>query len=171
MKKIILPNLLFFEEFIKAPISRSFKKSNSVNILWEKVSQKTFRLGSYLKSISNDGIAKALDAEIGYYRVLIYNDHPNFLIFIWNAEVLHSDIASSLSKIVGLSHIKYNKEYENSLGGVFGNQWCFPIVYDGGKMRSNITKERLIKFNHEKSISSLLKISDDQWQFFLDEAF
>lgn len=78
-------SLLQFEEFLNLPIS-GFKGSNqSVSLLWESIAQKQFRLGSYLKSLNNASIGNALNCEAGYYRVLIYNNHTNFTIFVWGA--------------------------------------------------------------------------------------
>lgn len=167
-------SILQFEEFLNLPISGFRGSKRSVSLLWETTAQKSFRLGTYLKSLNNASIGDALDCEAGYYRVLIYNSNPNFTIFVWGADSLHNDVSKGLTKNASelkLPNINFYQEYLNSMKGEFGDNWCFPVVYDKGGISTNIYKRLLIKFDHDKSVKQILKITDSQWQTILDEAF
>lgn len=166
--------ILNYEEFLKLPISDYKGTNRPISLLWETVPQKSFSLGTYLKSLNNESIGKALNCEAGYYRVLIYNSNPNLAVFVWGADDLHNAISDGLTKnarILKLPNINFYQEYVNSIAGNFGEKWCFPIIYDNGDISTNISGKRLIKFNDEKSIKQLLKITDSQWQNILDDAF
>jgi|PlaIllAssembly_1097288.scaffolds.fasta_scaffold00009_34 hypothetical protein len=174
MKRFLSSSLLFFEEFIKPPVENSKGTMKPISILWESIPQKSFRLGSYLKSLNDESMAKVFKTDLGYFRGLIYNDPPNFIVFVWGGEHLHTSVSASLSKnreSLKLPNLAYQQEYKNSLEGNFGKNWCFPVVYDNKKMFSNLTQSRLITFDKEHSIQALLKINDMQWKHFLDEAW
>lgn len=174
MKRFLAINQLFFEEFIKTPIKNLKGTTRSISILWESVPQKSFRLDSYLKSLSDEGTAKVLETDAGYLRALIYNATPNFIAFVWGGDHLHSTISSSLSRNKGalkLPNLDYKQEYDNSFEGNFGKNWCFPVVYDNKMMFSNLSRKILVSFDEEQSIQTLLKINNMQWEHFLDEAW
>lgn len=174
MKKFLSFSRLFFEEFIKSPVENSKGTLKPISILWESVPQKSFRLASYLKSLSDESTAKVFKTDPGYFRALVYNATPNFIVFVWGGEHLHTSVSSSLSKnreSLKLPNLNYQQEYKNSLEGNFGKSWCFPVVYDNKKMFSNLSKRLLITFDKEQSIQALLKINDMQWKHFLDEAW
>ena len=174
MKRFLSINHLFFEEFIKTPVENSKGTMKPISILWENVPQKSFRLGSYLKSLSDEGTAKVFKTDIGYLRALVYSAAPNFIVFVWGGEHLHNTVSYSLSKnkdALKLPNLNYQQEYKSSLEGNFGKNWCFPVVYDNKKMFSNLSRQKLVTFDKEQSVQALLKINDIQWKHFLDEAW
>lgn len=161
---------------IKVPVRASYKPSVKVVFtLWERVPQTSFNLVSYLKSFASDMIDKLFGNENPrYYRSIIINESSYFIVFVWSGDILHEEVVRGLTtnrEKLKLPSYNYDDLYQSSIGGYFQKNWCFPVVYDGGTVRSNLTKKQLIQFAKEEDGKNKLNISDTQWKTMLEEAW
>lgn len=161
---------------LKVPIRTSHDlKLKVLFTLWERVPKESFNLVSYLKSFASDMIDKLFgNKEPRYYRSIIINETSGFVVFTWNGDILHEDVVKGLTtnkEKLKIPSYNYSDLYDSSLGGYFQTNWCFPVVYDNGTVRSNLTKKQLIQFAKEEDGKNQLNISDSQWKTMLDEAW
>lgn len=105
-----------------------------VPVFFEKLPQKPFNLPRYMKTFHSSTAKETLKTE-GNYRGLIFCVPPNYLVFIFSAELLHAFACSALGSKTGMGYPKnnYRKIYdvtqESGLHEISSDSWCFPFIY------------------------------------------
>jgi len=96
--------------------------------------QKPFNLPRYMKTFQSSTARETLKSEYSY-RGLIFCIPPNYLVFIFSAELLHAFACSALDSKTGMGYPKknyekiYNQTYKSGMHGSSSDSWCFPFIY------------------------------------------
>lgn len=140
----------------------SSNRTSYVPIFYEKIPQKAFNLPRYLKSFDSS-VAKETLSKGGGYRGMVFCIPPNYLIFVFTVNQLHSYVAKALD-----SNVKSNLYPKNSYTKIYistdnlaaskdpvPEQWCFPFTYSStGDIQTNLGDNALVKLFRDKKLES-----------------
>jgi hypothetical protein len=143
---------------------------------FEALPKRSFNLLRYLKSFDTEEAKTVLGNNMGYWRGLIFNSSQEFLIFVWKGILLHHQIAYAINNQSGMGKIpalKYEKAYNtmNLLdpGETIDNNWCFPLVYLNGQIRTNLSPVALEELEKQKGVKALFQLDDMQFSKLLKD--
>lgn len=160
---------------VKLPYRSYVKNAKPAFVLWETIPQAKMSLMSYYKSFAGPEMDKLLgNTDSNYVRGFVINMAPSFLVYSWAGQILHEEIAQGLKTNAAklkLPILDYPSLYESTVMGHFQKNWIFPVVYNEGSLRANLTNEILKQFNKEEKIKDLFKLTDQQWQAILNDAW
>lgn len=160
---------------VKLPYKSYIKNAKPAYVLWESIPQAKMAMNSYYKTFASPEMDKLLgNTEAGYVRGFVINMSPSFLVYSWAGTILHEEIARGLQSNAAklkLPTLDYVSLYESTIMGHFQKNWIFPVVYNEGSVRANLTRKILLQFNKEEKIKELFRLSDQQWTDMLDDAW
>jgi hypothetical protein len=160
---------------VKLPYKSYVKGAKSAYMLWEMVPHGKMAMQSYYKSFASPEMDKLLgNTEPGYVRGFVINMVPAFLVYSWAGKILHEEIARGLKANAAklkLPELDYPSLYESTIMGHFQKNWVFPVIYNEGSLRANLTNAILKQFNKEEKIKDLFKLTDQQWKNMLEDAW
>lgn len=159
----------------KLPYKSYVKNAKPAYVLWEVLPHAKMILKSYYKSFASPEMDRLLgNTDPNYVRGFVINMAPSFLVYSWAGKILHDEIARALKANAAklkLPILDYPSLYESTIMGHFQKNWVFPVVYNEGILRSNLNTDILKQFNKEEKIKDLFKLTDQQWQDMLDDAW
>lgn len=150
--------------------------SNDMLAFFEIMPKRSFNLLRYMKTFDSQNAKDILNNISGHWRGLIFSTAQELLVFVWKGTVIHHQIGQAIDKIAGKEKVpahKYMKAYNtmNMLdsGESIDSNWCFPLVYMNGQLRTNLQPVALDELEKQKRIKELFQLDDTQFSSLLKD--